>query len=101
MFTITAGCSLIINAVLFHKLPGFYLIVLGADLFTRHSPFVLQTRVGEEAQGTGELPTLGTLTLGSFGEIVPLMGISRAIRGKDLTKEGFENQLCRGLVKSE
>lgn len=29
------------------------------------------------------------------------MGISRAARGKDLTKEGFENQLCRGLVKNK
>ena len=57
--------------------------------------------MGEEAQGTGELLTLGTPTLGSFGRLVPLTGISRATRGKDLTKEGSENQLCRGLVKSK
>lgn len=51
MFTVTAGCRLIINAAFFHNFPGLYQTKWGVGLSMRHILFALYTVTGQRSPG--------------------------------------------------
>lgn len=47
MFTVTAGCGLIVDAACFHNFPGLDGIIWGTELPLKHVLFALQTVTGK------------------------------------------------------